>query len=461
MPQPPSIAFMLAAPSSGSGKTIAALLFSYKLRKAGLTLQTFKVGPDFIDPLHLSRVSGRPCIQLDRFFLDEDRIKETFARYSEGAGAVLVEGTMGLFDGSLGGKSDTSSAAIAKLLGLGVILVVDVAKMSRSTSALLYGFACYDPEVRLMGSVLNRVAGERHAEAILKEVESRLQIPILGTIPKLSDPPILERHLGLHLADESDYGFLETLSPFVRFPENIEASPYSILQPLFPGLQERPRTFPKPKFRVGVALDEAFLFYYEENFAFLKEIGIELVPFSPLKSPHLPDGLDGLYLGGGYPELFAEDLSRNETMMKEIAGFASSGRPVYAECGGMALLARQLAVKGKRYPMAGILDVVVEFPSAFKRMGYRRVRLRQDCMVGKAGDKLLGHEFHYSGLSDEVKEAAAPYELFDSSGGMLGYEGLVQKNVLASYVHLYFRATEHMKTAFLRVLEGNASKHRG
>jgi cobyrinic acid a,c-diamide synthase len=457
MVQSPLVAFMLAAPSSGSGKTLASLLFAHKLRKAGLTLQTFKVGPDFIDPIHLTRVSGRPCIQLDRFFLGDKQLKGLFARHSEGAGAVLVEGTMGLFDGSLGGKPDTSSAAIAKLLGLRVVLVVDVAKMARSAAALIHGFSSYDPDVRLLGVVLNRVAGKRHAEAIVGEVEGTLKVPVLGSLPKLAAPPILERHLGLHLAHETDYGFLETLSPFVSSPEKIEARLGSRALPLLSGLQKRPRTVPTPKFKLGVVRDEAFLFYYEENLAFLTEIGIELVFFSPLNDRTLPKGLDGLYLGGGYPELFAGRLSKNEPMLRDIRAFTSSGRPVYAECGGMALLASTLLIKGERYPMAGALDTSVEFPAASKRMGYRRVRLRHGCLFGKAGDELLGHEFHYSGLLGGAQEKAAPYELFDSSGEMLGYEGIAQKNVLASYVHLYFRATpQHTKAAFLSALARSA-----
>jgi len=180
----PLVQFMLAARLLGPAKR-SRRCFCRMLRKAGFTLQTFKVGPDFIDPLHLTRVSGRPCIQLDRFFLDEDPIKEVYARYSEGAGAVLIEGTMGLFDGSLGGKADTSSAAIAKLLGVGVVLVVDVAKMAQSAAALIHGFSSYDPNVRLLGAVLNRVAGKRHAEAIVGELEGRLKIPILGILPSL------------------------------------------------------------------------------------------------------------------------------------------------------------------------------------------------------------------------------------------------------------------------------------
>jgi len=448
---------MLAAPSSGSGKTLASLLFARMLRKAGFTLQTFKVGPDFIDPLHLTRVSGRPCIQLDRFFLDEDPIKEVYARYSEGAGAVLIEGTMGLFDGSLGGKADTSSAAIAKLLGVGVVLVVDVAKMAQSAAALIHGFSSYDPNVRLLGAVLNRVAGKRHAEAIVGELEGRLKIPILGILPKLADPPILERHLGLHLAHETDYGFLETLSPCLNFSEKIEARLGSRALPFLLSSQKRPRTVSSPRFRLGIARDDAFLFYYEENLAFLTEIGIELAFFSPLNERTLPEGLDGLYLGGGYPELFAERLSKNEPILRDIRAFALSGRPVYAECGGMALLASALLIKGKRYPMAGVLDAAVEFPAVGKRMGYRKVRLRQDCLLGKAGDELFGHEFHYSGLLGEAQGKAAPYELFDSSGEMLGYEGIAQKNVLASYVHLYFRATQqHTEASFLSALARSA-----
>lgn len=364
---------------------------------------------------------------------------------------------MGLFDGSLGGKADTSSAAIAKLLGLRVVLVVDVAKMARSAAALIHGFSSYDPDVRLLGAVLNRVAGKRHAEAIVREVEGRLKVPILGSLPKLADPPILERHLGLHLAHEADYGFLETLSPCLNSPEKIEASLSSRALPLLSGLQKRPRTVPSSRFRVGVARDEAFLFYYEENLAFLREIGIDLAFFSPLNDLRLPEGLDGLYLGGGYPELFAERLSKNEPMLRDIRAFALSGRPVYAECGGMALLASALLIKDKRYPMAGVLDAALEFPAAGKRMGYRRVRLRQDCLLGKAGDELFGHEFHYSGLLGGAREKAAPYELFDSSGEMLGYEGIAQKNALASYVHIYFRATQqHAKAAFLSALARSA-----
>jgi cobyrinic acid a,c-diamide synthase len=456
---PLKFAFMLAAPYSGSGKTLASVLFAHLLTQRGLELQTFKVGPDFIDPLHLSQISGRPCIQLDRFFLDERGIKELFCRYVNGVDAVLVEGTMGLFDGALGGEDDTSSAAIAKLLGLGVVLVVDVAKMAQSAAALISGFQAYDPAVELLGVVLNRISSDRHKDSIVKAIQKRLDIAILGVIPRLPNPPLKERHLGLYLAHETDYGFLKTLGASMSLPSELRPTLKRGL-----GLKDKESKNQSTalyglsrKERLGVAMDRAFLFYYEENLTALKELRLELIFFSPLHDRRLPDRLDGLYIGGGYPELFAGALSKNETMLRDIHRFALSGRLIYAECGGMVLLARRLLSEGKTYPMAGVLNTDVEFPASKKRMGYRRVRLRRQCLFGETDDEVLGHEFHYSGLIGEVDPKEAPYELFDSSGNVLGYEGFMQKNVLASYVHIYFRTIPSMPNGFSKALHEGLS----
>lgn len=417
-------------------------------------MQTFKVGPDFIDPLHLRDISGRPCIQLDRFFMDGHGIEDVFWRYAKGADAVLIEGTMGLFDGALGGEEETSSAAIAKLLGVGVILVVDVAKMAQSAVALISGFQAYDPEVKLLGVVLNRVAGPRHTRAVVEAIQKRLGLPILGALPRLPDPPLQERHLGLYLAHETDYGFLEKLESFMSLPANLEPLLKGGLGIQEPKNRQVALSGISKKRRLGVAMDHAFLFYYEENLAVLRELGLELVFFSPLHDKALPKGLDGLYLGGGYPELFAEELSKNEGMLGDLRRFALSERLIYAECGGMALLSRILVKGGNVYPMAGVLDAEVEFPSSKKRMGYRRVRLKRHCLFGEMGDEILGHEFHYSGLIGEVSPQQAPYELFDSSGNVLGYEGFIQRNLLASYVHVYFRATPSIARGFIKGLHG-------
>jgi cobyrinic acid a,c-diamide synthase len=430
--------FLIAGPASGVGKTTVSLAISAGLHARGLRIQAFKCGPDFLDAGHLTAVTQRPARNLDRWMMDVESVVSAFAESSADVDVAVVEGMMGLFDGISGRGEQGSAAEIAKILSLRVILVVDASKSARSIAAVIRGFEVFDPELRFAGLVLNGVAGESHFRLLSEAITPNCITPILGWLPQDPAVRIPERHLGLHTAAEIDWR--EKRSALQELAEQLNLD--LLLAPEFelPAIDAyvvAPR--PAPRVTVGIARDEAFCFYYQDNLDFLERAGARLVEFSPLRDTHLPPELDALYLGGGYPELHAEQLSLNATLVSDIRQFVALGRPVYAECGGMMYLGESLRTRdGKVHEMSGVLPIETDMTEKLVHFGYVEVELLLDSLIGTKGTVLRGHSFHCSQCS-ATRELATAFEARYTLSKRTGAEGYACGNVLASYIHLHFR----------------------
>lgn len=453
------IAFLVAGTGSGVGKTTIALALMAAFRQRGYVVQPFKCGPDFLDTGHHTAICGRASRNLDTWMLPADANRAVFRDACRGANVAIVEGMMGLFDGKAGDTDEGSAAEIAKLLDLPVVLVLDAAKSARSLAAVVKGFESFDPALRYAGIVLNGVSGDGHYRILQAAIQSVTATPLLGRFPKDPALTIPERHLGLRTVEEESSvpqrsaAFADAarkhldLAPLLRLshPSEDSATP----------LRKNGST--EPTIRVGVACDKAFSFYYRDNFDLLREGGAELVEFSPLSDRALPDGLDALYLGGGYPELYAESLSRNRDMCDAVRAFAESGRAIYAECGGMLYLGQSLAtLDGESVAMAGVLPLAFEMTRKLVQFGYVEVEFIEDCLLGPRGSTVRGHSFHYSRVLHDGTLSTA-YHVRYSLSGQSEQEGFQYKNVLASYIHLHFRAAPLLATSFLNAARAGQS----
>lgn len=423
------------------GKTSVTLGLIGALRREGHAVQPFKVGPDFIDPLHHHQASGRASRNLDGWMLDAEANRQIFARASADADVAVIEGVMGLFDGSEGKSDRGSTAEMAKILGTPVILVIDASAMARSAGAVVHGFAHYDPETRVAGVILNNVGGSVHADMIREAVDD--SIPVLGAIPHAPELALKERHLGLTLPHEAPIDYIAELATLIRdhvdVPAVLEAG--RIERPSHEATR-RPATNAS-RVRIGVARDEAFCFYYADNLEMLEASGAELVEFSPLRDP-LPGELSGLYIGGGYPELHASTLAENGGVMKSIRDFAAAGGPIYAECGGLMYLACTLELDGKSVPLCGVFPFSTRMPGGFT-MSY--VGIETTGGLFGAGRVARGHLFHHSEMTEEPTVARC----FDVSTtqGAGSKEGYQVGNALASYIHLHFASQPQIPEAFV------------
>jgi len=414
-------------------------------------VQPFKVGPDFIDPGHHAMVVGRTSHNLDGWMMDRDCNCGIFNRYTLDADAAVVEGVMGLFDGFSGGDESGSTAQMAKWLDLPVVLVIDVASMARSAAAIAVGFRRFDLHLFLAGVILNRVAGPGHAEILKSAFESVPEIPVLGRLPRKNDLAIPSRHLGLVTAEDMGADFLQAdkLAAWIEAGVDLDGM---LDRSRRQGMQETRGTYSddaqslslrialdKNPVRIGVARDEAFCFYYQENLRLLEEAGAELVRFSPLRDRSLPLGIKGLILGGGYPELRAEILSRNRVLLREIRRAAAAGMAMYAECGGFMYLMEEIEdLQGCTHAMAGVFPFRSRMEKRLKALGYREIMTWEDSILGPAGTTIRGHEFHYSAISRQAAGVSSIYRIVDRKGKTGTREGFQVNNVLGSYVHLHW-----------------------
>jgi cobyrinic acid a,c-diamide synthase len=449
---------LVSGTASGVGKTTVALAIMAGLRRRGVVVQPFKCGPDFLDTGHHSRICGRASRNLDTWMLSAEANESVLQSAARGADVLVAEGMMGLFDGKSGNSETGSSAEIAKLLKLPVVLVLDAGKTTRSIAAVVLGFEMFDPELRLSGVILNRVASEGHYEMLRAAIESKCKTKILGWLPREPAIAIPERHLGLQGAAEAIQGgedaAIDALAGLAEKYFDLDA-----LLGLRCGLEiaevassPSERTLRGDKVRVGVPSDHAFSFYYEDNLDLLREQGAEIVRFSPMHDGALPPNLDGLYFGGGYPELHAEQLSSNQRMLEDVRTFAASGRPVYAECGGMLYLAESLKMSdGSNYAMARVLPLSMQMTEKLVQFGYVNVEFTEDCLLGPAGMEVRGHSFHYSRVSSQG-EVATTYRVRYSMSGREELEGFRRGNVLASYIHLHFRTDSTIAENFVAAI---------
>lgn len=445
-------AFVVAGPSSGAGKTTVALGLMAALRARGLVVQPFKCGPDFIDPGHHTRICARASRNLDTWMVSPEMNQRIFRRYSTGADVSVVEGVMGLFDGARGTGAG-STAASARLLGVPVILVVDAWGMGASAAALVNGFASFDATVPVVGVIFNRVASASHYELLSDACEAIPGITALGYMPRDNRLSIPERHLGLLTAAE---GALppEAIAHLARLVEqHVQVDRLLEVSANVPrdGGNETVAAKRDPLARIGIAKDHAFCFYYEDNLDALRAAGAELVPFSPLNDKDLPAGLDALYLGGGYPEVWARGLSENVAMRHAIARFIKHSGTVYAECGGLMYLAQSIRTEdGATWPMVGELPVTVSMTDRLQRFGYAEITLTRDCILGPAGTTARGHSFHYSRIDGESEPAGGAYRVRYIRNGAEETEGFVRHRVLASYVHLHFQSEPRLARALVQ-----------
>jgi cobyrinic acid a,c-diamide synthase len=399
-------AVIIAGTHSGSGKTTVTLAVLAALVRRGLRVQAFKVGPDFIDPGHHAAVTGRPGRNLDTWLLDPPALSRTYHRGTEGADIAVIEGVMGLFDGRGPDDESGSTADLARLWGLPVILVVDARGIGRSVAALVRGFAGFDERVPIAGVVANRVGSARHASSyLLPALRGTEGVEALGYLVRDERLAIPSRHLGLWTAGDLP-------DPASLWDALAVAAEASLELDRLVGLASPPRLagevslpFPQParRVRVGVARDAAFCFYYEDNLDLLRDAGADIVFFSPLEDHQLPEGIERLYLGGGYPELAAEQVANNAAMRKAIRRFHREGGTILAECGGMMASCRELRdAQGRTYPMWDLIPARVAMHTRFTALGYCTIVHDEPTCLGPEGTQLRGHEFHYSSLEPLV-----------------------------------------------------------
>jgi cobyrinic acid a,c-diamide synthase len=444
---------VIGGTESGAGKTSITLALVAALRRRGARVQTFKVGPDFLDPSYLAIASGRPCYNLDGWMMGRDYVEKLVARVTADADIAVIEGVMGLFDGAEPDSLEGSTAEIAAWLKSPVILVANVYGMARSLAAVVKGFATFERKVRVAGVIANHCGSVRHGIMLAEALQASRLPPMVAAMPRGAMPELPSRHLGLVTADARDippetlealadaFEHYSTLSEIVNMARS---APFLYVEaPGRKGLAER--------MRLGVAYDTAFHFYYRDLFDELEDAGCSIVHFSPVADRNLPERLDALYLGGGYPEEMAAELSANGPMLAAVRGFAASGRPVYAECGGLMYLCSDLeTVDGKRYPMAGLLPAGTKMHKGLQALSYVNVTLKEDSLWGLAGQSVRGHEFHHSTLTANPAGIEGWLPVYSVKKRWLDApveEGIQKGSILASYLHLHLpsrpRALEH------------------
>ncbi len=452
---------LISGPHRSSGKTTLSTGLCRAFSSAGLAVQPYKKGPDFIDPMWLGAAAGRDCRNLDLFMMREENILSSFQRVAAGADIGIVEGNMGLYDSlEVDGRGSTSD--MARLLDTPVILIVDTRSMNRSIAPLLMGFQQFEPDIRIAGVILNKVFGPRHERKLRAAVEEYTDIEVVGSIPRRSEMGIIMRHLGLepareHLAADDVIDRIgAAIAEFVdleRLRVIAEGAP-PLLPP--PGGPARP---PRSRVRIGVARDRAFTFYYPENLEALQQAGAELVPFSPMDDGEPPD-VDALYIGGGFPEVFMAELEANADMRRHLREAAAGGMPIYAECGGLMYLARSLTWKGRTAEMVGALPCDILMHEKPRGHGYMELEATGAGWF-PAGARVRGHEFHYSEITNAGGLLA---ELGGSAGGFAwkvlrgtgvdgSRDGILHGGILASYAHLHALGSPQWAPGFVSFVE--------
>ena len=429
---------VIAGTQSGVGKTTIVSGLLSALRRRNLQVQSYKVGPDYIDPGYHRLASGRPCHNLDSWLMPEERMLSLFAATSQSADIAVVEGVMGLYDGGSGGVASTAS--IAQLLQAPVILTVSARSAGESVAAVVMGFRDYDPRVRLAGVILNQVGSESHRLMVTEAVE-RIGVRVLGVIRREESLKVPERHLGLLPVTENEAEpVLAKIHQAIAGQIDIEAlieiaktaGPLAI--PAQPSLPEQRRA------RIGVAADEAFSFYYPESLRVLEEMGAELVEFSPLNDRQLP-AVDGLLFGGGFPEMFLQRLSENQTMLAGLRAAHATGMPILAECGGYMYLTRSVEdFSGRTFAMAGLIPQICCMEKKLQAVGYVEAVACRDHLLGQTGETLRGHEFHFSRMesAESGYPISAAFRFRKKRTGSEVCGGYAADNLVASYLHIHF-----------------------
>lgn len=457
---------VIAALRGGSGKTIFSVGIIAALRNRGATVAPFKKGPDYIDAGWLALAAGRPCYNLDSFLIAAPTIRQSYQRHTQAADIAVIEGNRGLYD-CINTEGQTSTAELAKLLDLPVILCIDGTKTTRTMAAVVSGCIQFDPALRIEGVVLNHVAGARHERILRDSIEQFCHIPVLGAVPKLRKQSFPERHMGLvptyeHQWAQDAVGTIAELAEKYIDLAALMAVADVRLPARPPGftstVHERPASSeavlsdgkdPGGRPRIGIIRDSAFQFYYPDNLEALMQAGADLVVTSPLHEDHLPP-VDALYIGGGFPETHAARLAKNVTYREQLRELAEQGLPIYAECGGLMYLGRSLALEEGTFEMAGVLPVSFGFSKRPQGHGYTCVRIDRPNPFYEVGQTLKGHEFHYSSAQAGPNELAATVFCVERGSGLQdGRDGLCRHNVLATYTHIHALGTPQWAPALV------------
>ncbi len=502
---------IIAALRGGSGKTILSIGVIAALNKLGKSVAAFKKGPDYIDAGWLALAAGRPCYNLDSFLLSRSDNLQSFISHSADHDISIIEGNRGLYDG-IDLEGSTSTAELAKLINCPVVLCVDCTKITRTMAAVVAGCCQFDPAVMISGVILNRVANSRHEKKLRDSIEHFCGMPVIGAIPKLGEQYFPERHLGLVPTPEHDWANnsieticgiaeqhidldaliriaqnapglktedrkknaevgmrnaevgntkaeIEILQPATRNqrpdtryqkPETSIQYPASSIEDPVSSIEHRASSIEQPAVRIGVVRDSAFQFYYPENIDALSEGGAEIVYVSPLKDQELPE-LDALYIGGGFPETHAEQLSANTKFNSQLKALAEDGFPIYAECGGLMYLGEQLVLENKSYPMVGILPVTFDFFKRPQGHGYTIIKVEGKNPYYEVGSEIRGHEFHYSRVSKrDSQKSDLVFRMQRGAGLEKDRDGILYKNVLATYTHVHSLGTPGWGRALVR-----------
>jgi cobyrinic acid a,c-diamide synthase len=445
---------LIAGLRGGSGKTLISLGLLAAWRTRGYRIAPFKKGPDYIDAAWLSEAASRPCRNLDLFLMSPATIRRSFVASAGAADLAVIEGNRGLFDG-LDAQGSCSTAELAKLLQTPVVLAVDCTKSTRTVAAIILGCQRLDPQVDIRGVVLNQVAGARHERVLREAIAQICDLPVLGAIPRLAEHPFPERHLGLVPPQEHGQR-TQSVSYAAQVAEQyLDLKAIEKLAQAAPPLEFDDslavESCSKPEFvRIGVFRDAAFQFYYPENLEALVREGARLIEISPLRDAALPE-VDGLYIGGGFPETLARTLSENRDFLGSLRRSVEAGLPVYAECGGAVYLGRNLFVGQEQYPMAGILPVEFIFRARPVGHGYAELETVQPNPFFSVGDVVRGHEFHYTCMrSSAAEDLAFAFRVRRGHGFDGQRDGLCRGNVLAAYTHLHALGTEAWASSVVR-----------
>lgn len=448
---------VIAGLSGDSGKTIVSLSLLAVTRQRAFSLSVFKKGPDYIDAAWLSKAAGSECHNLDTFMSSAEVVLHRFISEAAGSDLALIEGNRGLFDGKNVDGSH-STAELAKLVKAPVLLVVDCTKTTRTVAALVKGCIDFDPDLHVVGVILNKIGGERHQALVRDAVEKYCGVPVLGVVPKIKKDALLipGRHLGLvpptEFAQQSDFeaGLAEIAEAHLDLDRILDAARSA---PALEKPQTQKQTAVESQVRIGYLHDEVFTFYYPENLEALRNSGAELVPISSLESKSLPK-IDGLYIGGGFPETFAERLVSNKSLLKSVKEAAESGLPIYAECGGLIYLSRSLKWQKNTYRFAGVFPLDLELTARPAGHGYTQLVVDKPNPFFEVGQEIRGHEFHYSGPTDVQTNADeilrdSCLKVMTGVGVRNSRDGLLYKATVACYTHIHADGVPGWSRAFV------------
>lgn len=440
---------VLAGLSGGSGKSVVSVGLIAALRNRGRGVAAFKKGPDYIDAGWMSKAAGQPCYNLDPYLMSAEAITSSFQEHIHGNAYAVVEGNRGLFDG-VNAQGEFSTAELALLLELPVLLVVNCSKTTRTVAALVLGCQAFDPRLRIAGVILNQIANPRHESVIRQSLELYTDVPVLGTMPRLRQDIFPMRHLGVtpHQEYAQATEAVERLAALAETHVDLDAIIMRMRDTL--PLPAPKSAAGKAQVTIGVLRDAAFQFYYEDNLEALTKAGAHLVMIDALHAPALPDDLDGLYIGGGFPETSAQQLAENESFRRSVRAQIDAGLPVYAECGGLIFLGRSIVLEGREYPLAGVFPVTFGIGAKPQAHGYSTFVVEQDNPFYPVGSRIKGHEFRYSLVKNwEGNTHDLALRMERGTGFVDGRDGLMKNNTLALYTHVMAAGTPQWGKGFI------------